>query len=384
MKLLIIADDLTGALDTGIQFSRKGIPVCVETGLAGPMHLDVPECPIVTAHSASRHLPADEAYSRVKEIAEAGFSTGADILYKKTDSGLRGRIGAELSALCRASGESLWFIPAYPEMNRITREGVHYIDGVPVAESPFGKDPVDPVRFSRLDDLLSESASVPVEIVPAGSFPSGQKGIAVFDCDRSDLMTDILREGLARGIHLFAGCAGFASALAEELPLPKRVSHALPKRNGLFVACGSIHPVSLAQIQKALSSGFLDLSPASSEWVSPASLRPGRFSVLHTDGKAFPDEDPSVITEKIQALFSRLLPPVLARDDLYTMIIGGDALEGLIRSMHASRIVPEFPLPGGAVLSQVETPVGAFRIITKSGGFGDSDLILELKEILCG
>ena len=132
MKLLIIADDLTGALDTGIQFARDGIPVCVETGFGKTVSFDYVRYPVTVVHSASRHLTAPEASARVEKIAEAGLQAGADLVYKKTDSGLRGRIGAELSALCRTAEAPLWFVPAFPEMDRVTRDGIHYCGGIPV------------------------------------------------------------------------------------------------------------------------------------------------------------------------------------------------------------------------------------------------------------
>ena len=34
-KLLVIADDFTGALDTGIQFAREGTKTCVAIGADG-------------------------------------------------------------------------------------------------------------------------------------------------------------------------------------------------------------------------------------------------------------------------------------------------------------------------------------------------------------
>mgnify|MGYP000093217377 CR=1 FL=1 len=71
------------------------------------------------------------------------MSAGVFSIYKKTDSALRGNIGAELSALLKTSGErQLPFLPAFPQIDRVTRDGVHYISGVPVTESPFGIDPL--------------------------------------------------------------------------------------------------------------------------------------------------------------------------------------------------------------------------------------------------
>ena len=48
-------------------------------------------------------------------------------------------------------------------MNRITRNGIHYIDGVPVHESVFGKDPFEPVADSYIPEILK--GDVPVTVV---------------------------------------------------------------------------------------------------------------------------------------------------------------------------------------------------------------------------
>jgi len=383
MKLLIIADDLTGALDTGIQFSREGIAVQVETGLAGESDFDFARFPVIVAHTASRHLTAEEAYRRVKAAALRGLHSGAEILYKKTDSGLRGRVGAELSALCAAAGGPLWFVPAYPEMDRVTRGGIHYCGGVPVADSPFGQDSVDPVTVSSVKELLDQTGCCPIETVPTASFPKGCTGVAVFDCDTDTQMPGILAEGLRRDVRLYAGCAGFASALAKGLPFPKEKAQSIPKRSGLFVACGSLHPASAAQAQAAAESGFDEIAPDVQTLTSMPAVIPDRFTVLHTGNARFPDQSPGTVTDTLQSAFARLLPPILARNDLYLMIIGGDAVEGLLRALAVSRVTPLSALPGGTVLSEIETREGKFPILTKSGGFGDEKTILTIKDLVC-
>ena len=58
---------------------------------------------------------------------------GIPHIYKKTDSALRGNIGAELEAMMQASGEEqLPFVPAFPQIGRTTVNGTHFIEGVPV------------------------------------------------------------------------------------------------------------------------------------------------------------------------------------------------------------------------------------------------------------
>ncbi|MCL2539494.1 MAG: four-carbon acid sugar kinase family protein, partial [Oscillospiraceae bacterium] len=146
-KLFIAADDFTGALDTGVQFAKEGVSTRVFcSGEAVFKGVEV-----VVVNTESRHLPAKAAEEKVRALTEIAKRAGVKYFYKKTDSALRGNVGAELTGMLHASGESaLAFIPAYPALNRITERGVHYIDGVPAAESVFAKDPFEPVTESEV------------------------------------------------------------------------------------------------------------------------------------------------------------------------------------------------------------------------------------------
>ena len=163
--LLIIADDFTGALDTGVQFAARG----ARTEVVVDPQIDFSACgaDVLVVDTETRHLPAADAYKTVFDLVERARRAGVRFIYKKTDSALRGNIGAELSALLEASGlRQLPFLPAYPKTGRITKNGVHYINGVPVTESPFGKDPFEPVRHSVIAELIGEQCPAPAVSVP--------------------------------------------------------------------------------------------------------------------------------------------------------------------------------------------------------------------------
>ena len=166
LLLLILADDFTGALDTGVQFAACGIPTRVVVG--EQVDLAASDAAVLVVDTETRHLPAAEAYAVIAKLTRDAMSAGVFSIYKKTDSALRGNIGAELSALLKTSGErQLPFLPAFPQIDRVTRDGVHYISGVPVTESPFGIDPFEPVRHARVTELIGEQTDV-----PAHSFPT--------------------------------------------------------------------------------------------------------------------------------------------------------------------------------------------------------------------
>ena len=100
VKLLIIADDFTGALDTSIQFAKRGAVAEVHTEKDVEYEKLSPDVNVVVIDSETRHVSADEAYKVVYRIVDRALKQNIPFIYKKTDSVLRGNVGAELTALC--------------------------------------------------------------------------------------------------------------------------------------------------------------------------------------------------------------------------------------------------------------------------------------------
>src|SRR5919202_3899966 len=98
-EIAVIADDLTGAADTGVQLVRAGYRSAVffRASEVPGGNLDA-----VAFDTDSRAMPAGFAAKRVLEAARA--SRGARLVYKKLDSTLRGNVAAELAAAFGAAG----------------------------------------------------------------------------------------------------------------------------------------------------------------------------------------------------------------------------------------------------------------------------------------
>ena len=97
IHLFVIADDFTGALDTGVQFASYGAAtkVVVGTGLQA-LEADA-QTQVLVVDAETRHLPAAQAYDTVYRLVRWAKEKKIGCIYKKTDSALRGNIGAELS-----------------------------------------------------------------------------------------------------------------------------------------------------------------------------------------------------------------------------------------------------------------------------------------------
>ena len=219
VRTMLIADDLTGALDAGVCLLPGRTVVITAPGHLGEGELRAP-AETLCVNAGTRHLPAALAAERVGDLVGVARAAGVGTVVKKTDSALRGNVGAELAAAWRASGAGrLHFIPALPSMGRVTKGGLHYIGGVRVSESVFGRDPFEPVRWSSVPRIIAEQADVPVTSVAEGEpAPLGFEGIVVYDATSDGAIDARVRELRAAGeLSVVAGCAGLAASLSRLL-----------------------------------------------------------------------------------------------------------------------------------------------------------------------
>src|SRR3954463_919522 len=124
LEVAVIADDLTGAADTGIALALAGIPTFVAFGEQIPPA----DSRVVAFDTDSRALDAGAAAARAGGVASRARERGVRTIYKKIDSTLRGNVGAENAAIFRAltgQGQPAVVVacPAFPAMGRTTRDG---------------------------------------------------------------------------------------------------------------------------------------------------------------------------------------------------------------------------------------------------------------------
>ena len=102
----IIADDLTGATDTGIQFQKRGIATTV---LVEPPKETWPclgENSALSINASSRELRPQEAAVRTREVLQHIVLCDQDTLFKKVDSLMRGNPVEELEAALEAAAKA--------------------------------------------------------------------------------------------------------------------------------------------------------------------------------------------------------------------------------------------------------------------------------------
>ncbi len=266
VTLLIIADDFTGALDTGVQFAASGANTRVVTSIDYDFGKVDCEVQVLVMDAETRHLSAKEAYDIVYKITQRAVGQRIPYLYKKTDSALRGNIGSELTAMLKAGGgKMLSFLPAFPKMKRCTIEGIHYVEGVPVDKSVFGKDPFEPVTCSYIPDIIRSQSQVNVSVKDQSGFKDervtdnpNEPTLFVWDAQKDEELEILGRYLYEKDqMHLTAGCAGFAAVLPELLGIKGEKQRNIKLNSSLMVICGSVNPITTSQLDYAEKNGFL-------------------------------------------------------------------------------------------------------------------------------
>lgn len=415
IKMLMLADDITGALDTGVKFAVSGARTKVTTDRNHNFKEESEDTDVIVINTETRHLSPLEAYDIVFEIVKRAVSVGILHIYKKTDSALRGNIGSELCAMLDASEEKILpFLPAYPQMNRITVDGIHYIDDIPVHLSEFGKDPFEPVTSSYVPEVIRQQKQIYVKTlstVGGNCFTYHdeiEKGIYVIDtAEQEDLLPIAENLYMQTGLKIMAGCAGFASILPTLLKMNGNVPTLPVFQKKFLVICGSVNQITKNQLDYAEAKGFWrgHLSPeqkvennyfetesgkhyieAMAEICKKNSLviidtgdsKEYQKAIQYAEKRGLTVEDVRVQLTKNFALLTKKL---LEKESCMTlMVTGGDTLTGFLNEIKCNGLMPIGEMEPGTVLSKYALEGRELHIISKSGGFGDEKLIVNLAD----
>lgn len=395
VRILIIADDETGMLDTGAQFARRGIRTEAIIQKPSAEFFRQSEAVVAVINTGTRHASKEEAYRKVYEISEIALKAGVPVLYKKTDSALRGPVGAELKALMDAADENLYFFPAYPDAGRTTVKGVQYAGGIPVGESVFAKDELNPMTESYIPYILRQSADVAVELAgEAESREPGKRQITVFDGESAEAFHRTVEAFLAKQTpKLLAGCAGLAHELADIWRLPTGEPQEFPAIEKMFVLCGSSNPVTREQMDHAAGHGVTRFTLKKEDMSGREQLPAVRKACI--EGKSIildmeylvPEmtANPGITRQELGKLIVESVNRILIQcmdvlEDYILFLTGGDTLERFIELSECERIQILGEFSPGIVKNLFYIKGRKVYAISKSGGFGDREILLQLLE----
>jgi D-threonate/D-erythronate kinase len=392
MLIAVIADDLTGAADTGVQFVHAGYRAAVFFRAA---ELVADDLDAVAFDTDSRAMPAGFAAKRVLDAAHV--ARGARIVYKKLDSTLRGNVAAELAAaLSGARRERVVVAPAFPAAGRTTVGGIQRVNGVPVDETEMANDPHTPVSEAHVPSMLADAFSSvgALGVEDLADRERVRRTLEDCECVVVDAERDADLETLVRAVPdparvLWAGSAGLALALGSVYPGPCAGDASVQRApvRPVLVVVGSLSGVAREQVRRLVGEyGNVDIpvgvgdADAVQEAVETAreALAGGTCAVVRSP------EERSASSESVLGSLAEVAV-LLSEEGLFEgmVLTGGATAVGVARRLGASGIRLEGEVEAGIPMGALIGP-SPYPVVTKAGGFGGPDTLVGAVEALSG
>lgn len=344
LMLAIIADDLTGALDTSAPFAASGLKVAVAMTPEATVKALASEPDIFAVSTASRALPADVASTRVRDVAKRLMPHAPAIVMKKIDSRLKGNVRAEADALAEASGRNALVVaPAVPDQDRTTRDGAVVGRGV---ETPL---PILPAFAGSTRHISVRNAAADAEL-----------DRVVAETDWSDAVA--------------VGARGLGLAFARRLHANFRPTVAPTSDRNVLFAFGSRDPITDQQVARLLednpATGIVDA-------LNGTFILPGDSAlpmVVRCTGDLV--EEPA----RIAARFAEQVADAVERLRPSTLVMGGgDTALAILGALGADVLFPQGEVAPGLPWFTIATRHGeGLRCVVKSGGFGTVAVLSDL------
>lgn len=232
-KVVIIADDLTGANATSVLLVRQGFKAVTFLNLDKYNGEEYKDLNVVSISTDSRGIEGDTAYRRVKDVVDFFKDEEVTLFSKRIDSTLRGNIGVEISAILdNLDDDTLAIVvPSFPTSSRVCIGGYLMVNQLPLEKTDVAKDPKTPIFTSSVVKLIGAQTEYKIgfieldmvlkgiESIKSAIIGEKEKGsrVIVIDATTDDDILKIAKAVKSTGIKVISVDPGpFTAALAEE------------------------------------------------------------------------------------------------------------------------------------------------------------------------
>lgn len=391
-RALVIADDLTGANDTGAMLADQGFSAMSSpTAIVNEV---VQYVEVLTINADSRAMPAADAYACVRNLTEA-YGQQAELLSKRIDSTLRGNIGAEIDAVLDGLLEPACacVVTAAPRAERTCRDGKVYVSGVPLEKTDISRDVRCPIDTSDVCEIIRRQSKRAAGKIGLGevrgdleqALGAHQEEIIVFDAETDDDIGRIAKAVAALLRRVVAVDPGNFTTAYAKCVLQKKQGFTLlligsrsePSREQLeyLMKKGYVHPV-VPDITKLLSKDEKD------EWDNVLEqlrkcAKTDRMLCVTLVGTQISEQsrrDAQAISDAFARLGVSILDAMPQIDLCYAC--GGDVSQSLMHAMNVKgiRLISEV-IPLAVYGEIIGGRFNGLKLLTKGGMIGREDAI---------
>lgn len=418
----IIADDLTGANDTALQFHLKGANTQIL--LSDEIEpLNAKSTQTWAISTESRNVNPEAAYEKVLKAAKMlQEKLNPDYFYKKIDSTIRGNIAVEvLGILSALDYDASIVLPAFPAEVRTTVGGYHLLRGIPIERTEIARDPHSPIFESHLPTLLKSQISpeyqeligqIELKTVMKGAGPILQRINELVQEGKKLIIADAVStvdiEQVALAIKksdykiLPSGTAAFAQALSEYWFANLESEHIIktfPRLPKLIIS-GSATQITANQIEKLEDCDEFDdilsirldlktvLEGVKEELVDRvvSNLRVENAVIVHTSNlinefDGFSEDSLNAeltktnLAEVITDFLAELTRRVLAKKEAILITLGGETSYKCCSAIDAYQLQLIDEVAPAIALSLDHN---AQWIVTKSGNLGNANTLIDI------
>jgi len=360
MRLRLLADDRTGAIDTAVRFVPLTGPLLVRWDLATARSS--------TGRSFGRSLAFDlgtrelsDARSSELAASAAELLHGADLAYLKCDSLLRGSLAQEIDACLRAQPfDHCVIAPAFPAQRRITRDGRQWA-------AAHGNDEWQLAG----PDLAAQLGELGFWVSKCAPGDEALQGVSLWEAETIGDLQQIVAAGRRLpGRVLWCGSAGLAEAMAGAEPLRIEAIG-----SPLLALVGTDHPVTQRQLSEVESHRVV-FDPEHADGIAAieAQFKKGA-AVVTVRMTNVPDRH--LAASRIGASFTNLLARLPQPGSLF--VTGGETLSHVCAALGAEALEVQGEIEPGIPVSVLRGGKwDGVRVISKSGAFGNEGLIRRL------
>jgi uncharacterized protein YgbK (DUF1537 family) len=421
---IVIADDVTGANDIGIMYTKAGHNSVVYNYDKLQPKMEFQE-DVVIIDTNSRFLNYKDAYQRVYDATKRFEKHQIHQFIDKQCSVFRGNIGAEFDAMLDALKENFAIVVlGFPDNGRTTLQSIHYVHGVKLENSQFQQDPVHPMTESNLVDILQKQTKRKVSAITFEELDRGvehlKKLIQLRKMDSNYVILDVRNNQdlfiIAQAVQNEKIICG-SSALAYYLGLlhqsePTRCNndHTLCVNDNDKVLCiaGSLTPQTKAQVEYIKQRNYPVIMLDTTKLFEPKEAEEEKARILRSYHEVYEKSDIVVIhsmNKSMDVQRTKDLAKGYGMDNTVVSEMVSNTLSELAKRIGDTYHVQKYIICGGdtsasfcnkrniigmKILEEIEAGLPTCQSITKpyehlvlkSGSFGSEQFIEIAKEVL--
>lgn len=365
--IIVIADDFTGAAEIAVISLGYGLKVSLCMG-----ELVEAEADVLIVSTESRSMPPARAVEVVERVTRRATALNPDYIYKKIDSVLRGHVAAELQWQLEALGRrQALIVPANPSLHRIIVQGHYYVNGLPINETAFARDP----EFAITSSAVNEMFQAPCRVLSRGAEMT--PGLLIAEAasleDMAHWAARVDRSCLAAGSGDF-----FDALLQRQYRKRERQPGTAPQQPHLYVSGTSFtKPRALIKAYGSGDTAYISAAmvrdSALADWLDRVGgILAARQQLIiafdeSIDGQGFEAAD-------LRALMADCVNKVLIRFDIREVLIeGGATAAAIFQVLGLQCFEPVYEWERGVV----KMKAGDFVVTVKPGSYELSEALKQ-------